>query len=165
LVDSGYHRPVSDQSKGSLACVFSLERVVETQVRTPQMVFMQPQRLIVPLFQRPYVWNEDNQWEPLWNDVVHVARRLLDNPGAAHHPHFLGAVVFQQVQNPAGTLQERTIIDGQQRMTTLQFAVAALSVMLRALGHTEYLSAGETCLENSDERNMRDKKIEPFNCD
>jgi hypothetical protein len=31
---------------------------METQVRTPQMVFMQPQRLIVPLFQRPYVWNE-----------------------------------------------------------------------------------------------------------
>jgi hypothetical protein len=38
----------------------------------PQMVFMQPQRLVVPLFQRPYVWNEENQWEPLWNDVVRV---------------------------------------------------------------------------------------------
>ena len=46
---------------------------METQVRTPQMVFMQPQRLVVPLFQRPYVWNEENQWEPLWNDVVRVA--------------------------------------------------------------------------------------------
>jgi uncharacterized protein with ParB-like and HNH nuclease domain len=46
---------------------------VETQVRTPQMVFMRPQRLVVPLFQRPYVWNEENQWEPLWNDVVRVA--------------------------------------------------------------------------------------------
>ncbi len=46
-----------------------------TQVRSPQMVFMQPQRLVVPLFQRPYVWNEENQWEPLWNDVVRVADR------------------------------------------------------------------------------------------
>jgi uncharacterized protein with ParB-like and HNH nuclease domain len=36
---------------------------METQVRTPQMIFMQPQRLVVPLFQRPYVWNEENQWE------------------------------------------------------------------------------------------------------
>jgi uncharacterized protein with ParB-like and HNH nuclease domain len=34
---------------------------METQVRTPQAVFMQPQRLDVPLFQRPYVWNEENQ--------------------------------------------------------------------------------------------------------
>jgi hypothetical protein len=25
---------------------------MDTQVRTPQLVFMQPQRLIVPLFQR-----------------------------------------------------------------------------------------------------------------
>ena len=37
---------------------------METQVRTPQMIFMQPQRLVVPLFQRPYVWNEETQWEP-----------------------------------------------------------------------------------------------------
>ena len=34
---------------------------METQVCTPQMVFMQPQRLVVPLFQRPCVWNEENQ--------------------------------------------------------------------------------------------------------
>ena len=27
-----------------------------------KMVFMQPQRLVVPLFQRPYVSNEENQW-------------------------------------------------------------------------------------------------------
>src|SRR6266566_866551 len=58
---------------------------VETQVRTPQMVFMQPQRLVVPLFQRPYVWNEENQWEPLWNDVVRVADRLLAGPTDNHH--------------------------------------------------------------------------------
>jgi len=47
-------------------------------------------------------------------------------------------------------------------MATLQFALAALSVMLRAWGHTEYLSAVEACLKNSDERNMRDKNIGPF---
>jgi hypothetical protein len=43
---------------------------METQVRTPQMVFMQPQRFVVPLFQRPYVWNEENQWEPLWGKIT-----------------------------------------------------------------------------------------------
>jgi uncharacterized protein with ParB-like and HNH nuclease domain len=93
---------------------------VETQVRTPQMVFMQPQRLAVPLFQRPYVWNEENQWEPLWNDVARVAERVINKPAENHHPHFLGAVVLQQVQRQTGQMQERTIIDGQQRLTTLQ---------------------------------------------
>jgi len=77
---------------------------------------MQPQRLTVPLFQRPYVWNEENQWEPLWSDIVRMTERLLAAPNAKHHPHFLGAVVLQQVSNSAGTMQERTIIDGQQRL-------------------------------------------------
>lgn len=94
---------------------------------------MQPQRLVVPLFQRPYVWNEENQWEPLWNDVVRVTDRLLRHPSDKHHPHFLGAVVLQQVQNPAGTLQERTIIDGQQRLTTLQLLFDALHAELTAV--------------------------------
>jgi hypothetical protein len=109
---------------------------MDTQVRTPQMVFMQPQRLVVPLFQRPYVWNETNQWDPLWSDLVRVADRLLGQPTAKHHPHFLGAVVLQQVQNPTGLMQERTIIDGQQRLTTLQLLLDAL--------HGELVVAGAT---------------------
>lgn len=97
---------------------------------------MQPQRLIVPLFQRPYVWNEENQWEPLWNDVIRVTERFLAEPRAKHHPHFLGAVVLQQIQNPTGQLQERTIIDGQQRLTTLQILLDALHIELLAVGAT-----------------------------
>ena len=95
---------------------------------------MQPQRLIVPLFQRRYVWNQESQWEPLWNDVVRVADRILKQPHSMHQPHFLGAVVLQQVQNPVGLMQTRTIIDGQQRLTTLQLLLDAL--------HAELLSVG-----------------------
>src|SRR4026208_406276 len=106
---------------------------METQVRTPQMVFMQPQRLVVPLFQRPYVWNEENQWDPLWDDVVRAADRVLTRPFDKHHPHFLGAVVLQQVQKQTGQMQERTIIDGQQRLTTLQLLLDALHAELLAV--------------------------------
>jgi hypothetical protein len=100
------------------------------------MVFMQPQRLIVPLFQRPYVWNEENQWAPLWADVTRVAERLLGDPQGKHQPHFLGAVVLQQVQNQTGSMQERTIIDGQQRLTTLQLLLDALHAELDAVAAT-----------------------------
>lgn len=103
---------------------------METQVRTPQLVFMQPQRLIVPLFQRRYVWNQESQWEPLWNDVVRVAERILQQPLVKPQPHFLGAVVLQQIQNPVGLMQTRTIIDGQQRLTTLQLLLDALHAEL-----------------------------------
>ena len=62
---------------------------METQVRTPNAIFGQPQRFLVPLFQRPYVWNEEQQWEPLWKDLERVAARLLRNPSNNHEPHFL----------------------------------------------------------------------------
>jgi hypothetical protein len=122
---------------------------METQVRTPQAVFMQPQRLKVPLFQRPYVWNEDDQWEPLWCDVTRVAERLLGQPHAPHQPHFLGAVVLQQLQNPSGTMQERTIIDGQQRLTTLQLLIDALSRELQRVGAEQCASRLEDLTMNA----------------
>jgi hypothetical protein len=107
---------------------------METQVRTPQLVFMQPQRLMVPLFQRPYVWNRESQWDPLWCDVIRVTDRLLTEPVGKHQPHFLGAVVLQQLQNPVGSLQTRTVIDGQQRLTTLQLLLDALHAEMEAGG-------------------------------
>ena len=84
--------------------------------------------------QRPYVWNEENQWKPLWSDVVRLAERILRQPDSKHHPHFLGAVVLQQVQKPTGLMQERTIIDGQQRLTTLQLLLHALEHFSIRLG-------------------------------
>ena len=111
---------------------------------------MQPQRLIVPLFQRPYVWNEENQWEPLWDDVVRVTERLLANPYAKQFPHFLGAVVLQQVQNPIDTMQQRTIIDGQQRLTTLQLLFDSLHAQLVAVEAHAPAMRLETLVRNAE---------------
>src|SRR5262245_4155292 len=122
---------------------------METQVQTPQRVFMQPQRLIVPLFQRPYVWNEETQWEPLWSDVIRVADRVLAKPAGRHSPHFLGAVVLQQVQNPVGRMQEWTIIDGQQRLTTLQLMLDALHAQLLAANANGPAQRIEPLVENA----------------
>jgi len=123
---------------------------METQVRTPQLVFMQPQRLVVPLFQRPYVWNEESQWEPLWQDITRVAARQLADPAIQHSPHFLGAVVLQQVPNPMGSLQERVIIDGQQRLTTLQLLLDALHAELHSVEATQSASRIETLVCNQE---------------
>lgn len=122
---------------------------METNVRTPNAIFGQPQRFLVPLFQRPYVWNEEQQWDPLWRDLERVALRLLANPHAKHAPHFLGAVVLQQVESRTGELQERMIIDGQQRLTTLQILLDALHAELARIGaevpagRLEYLIAND----------------------
>jgi hypothetical protein len=97
---------------------------METRVRTPHDVFFQPQRLLVPLFQRPYVWSREGQWAPLWEDVRRQADRLLEHFGPAG-PHFLGAVVLQNQAGSLGHLPQWTIIDGQQRLTTLQLLLDA----------------------------------------
>src|SRR3954471_7986831 len=141
---------------------------METQVRTPQMVFMQPQRLVVPLFQRPYVWNEENQWEPLWNDVVRVADRVLATPHVRTHPHFLGAVVLQQTPSATGLMQERTIIDGQQRLTTLQLLLDALHAELLAVDATAPAMRIEPLVVNAEPFRWRPEyrfKVWPTNRD
>ncbi|MDQ4489048.1 DUF262 domain-containing protein [Sinomonas sp. ASV486] len=106
---------------------------METSVKTPLEVFFQPQQLMVPLFQRPYVWSQDGQWQPLWDDVQRLADRLLAGGNAA--PHFLGAVVLQHVLQEAGHVQGRSVIDGQQRLTTLQLLLHAAYVEVSASGN------------------------------
>ena len=141
---------------------------MDTQVRTPQAIFTQPQRLLVPLFQRPYVWNEELQWEPLWKDLERVANRLLQNPGGVQAPHFLGAVVLQQVQTPTSDLQQRTIIDGQQRLTTLQLLLDALHSELSAHGVAVPAARLEPLVSNAEAfcRSREDRfKVWPTNRD
>lgn len=89
-------------------------------------IFGRPVNYLVPLYQRSYVWTKDLQWEPLWQDVRDVADRQLDHsPDNDSIPHFLGAVVLERSLLGRGLIDGRTIIDGQQRLTTLQLLVAA----------------------------------------
>jgi hypothetical protein len=101
---------------------------VQTFIRTPQDVFANQQRLVVPLFQRPYVWNQELQWQPLWDDLTRVAEQLI---AGEHLTHFIGAVVIQESRSAFGQLPHWTIIDGQQRLTTLQLLLDALRVEVR----------------------------------
>lgn len=92
-------------------------------------VFSAPTRYTVPLFQRPYVWGKEEQWQPLWNDLRELSERVLNPP--SHKPvagHFLGTVVLEQLKTAAIAMPQHQVIDGQQRLTTLQ-------LLLKAAGH------------------------------
>jgi Protein of unknown function DUF262/Restriction Enzyme Adenine Methylase Associated/Protein of unknown function (DUF1524) len=141
---------------------------MDTQVRTPQAIFMQPQRLLVPLFQRPYVWNEELQWEPLWKDLERVATRLLQSPNTTQAPHFLGAIVLQQLPTLTSDLQQRTVIDGQQRLTTLQLLLDAVHSEIAMVGASMPAARLEPLIANSEpfRRNKEDRfKVWPTNRD
>lgn len=42
---------------------------MDTDIPTPKDLFQQEVRYTIQPFQRSYVWSQDDQWEPLWEDV------------------------------------------------------------------------------------------------
>lgn len=85
----------------------------------------------MPPYQRPYVWTEELQWEPLWEDVERITDSRL---AGEDRRHFLGAVVIRREKTPVGGITEWSIIDGQQRLTTLQLVMSALAFAAAAAG-------------------------------
>lgn len=141
---------------------------MKTDTYTPADIFTAPQRLLVPLFQRSYVWNQDLHWEPMWRDLKRVMTRYMAQPDAAHQPHFLGAVVVQQIQNPIGEIQQRTIIDGQQRLTTIQLMFDAIHAQLESIGAKRPAGRLKKLIENDEDscNKPEDKfKVWPTNKD
>lgn len=133
---------------------------------TIERVFDHTERLEAPLFQRPYVWTEDENWVPLWESIRSVAERRLANQ--TRRPHFLGAIVLDQLTTPTGKLHARQIIDGQQRLSTLQLALAAARDLAEAAGHPRYaqsfrkLTVNEVPLSDDPDETF---KIWPTNAD
>ena len=107
---------------------------MRTNLLTPRNLFVQPVRYEIPAFQRRYVWKQDEQWEPLWDDVENLAQPLLDHAHA--EPHFMGAIVLQQKLVASATIERRIVVDGQQRLTTLQLLIGAIQKVLEERGHS-----------------------------
>lgn len=104
-------------------------------------IFDSKKRYLVPLFQRQYVWSREVQWEPLWEDIKSKACAKLDNQEVP--PHFLGALVLDQVRTYGNAVPSHIIIDGQQRLTTFQIFLATLRNICRNLDdhrHAEELN-------------------------
>src|SRR5690606_19836274 len=75
---------------------------------------------------------ERQNWEPIWFDIRALVERLLKD--GAVSPHFLGAIVLDQVLNQTGEIESRQVIDGQQRLTTLQLLLGALRDLAASRG-------------------------------
>ena len=99
-------------------------------------LFEKKMRLEVPLFQRQYVWSQEEQWQPLWEDIARKFTEWLE--GRKDAPvHFLGAMVLDQKQTPATHVERRQVVDGQQRLITLQIFLAGLRDFCREQGCEE----------------------------
>jgi hypothetical protein len=121
---------------------------METFKRTPLQLFNLPQHFVIPLFQRPYVWKEDEQWEPLWKDIRRVAELRITEPHL-NPQHFLGAIVLQAHDAGSNRVTTWNVIDGQQRLTTLQLLMDATSAVLTQVGSDRFASQLESLTHNS----------------
>jgi len=122
-------------------------------------IFEKKIQLEVPLFQRQYVWNKEHQWEPLWEDISLKFTQYINGRKDAPQ-HFLGAMVLDQKQTPTTHVEKRQIIDGQQRLTTLQIFLAALRDFCREHGCDELAKECESFTLNKGM--MADQKIDRF---
>jgi hypothetical protein len=104
---------------------------MEANAKTAQKLFDGSDRYVVPSYQRPYVWEEERQWQPLWEDIERLANARLEGRDEVH---FLGAVVLRQEASSPGGLSEWSVIDGQQRLTSLQLIFSALAAAARLDG-------------------------------
>jgi uncharacterized protein with ParB-like and HNH nuclease domain len=123
-------------------------------------IFEKKMRLEVPLFQRQYVWNREKHWEPLWEDIERKFYEYVD--GRTDAPvHFLGAMVLDQKQTPTTHVERRQVIDGQQRLTTLQLFLAAFRDLCtkadaRDLAkETERFTLNQGMMNNPDEEKFK----------
>lgn len=89
----------------------------------------------VPRFQRDYSWQEE-QWIDLWQDIRDIVPD--ENPF-----HYMGYLVLQSADN-----ENFTIIDGQQRLTTISILILAVLYELKTL------------IQNSAESETNKKRLE-----
>ena len=110
------------------ANVLDLNTLFETQVS-----------FRIPQFQRPYAWKKEKQWKPLWDDVRKFAERLIELEEDAKDetpPHFMGAIVLQLRSQVTGEVVKRLVVDGQQRLTTLQLLIQATQEEFQNINET-----------------------------
>ncbi|MXZ91742.1 MAG: DUF262 domain-containing protein [Chloroflexi bacterium] len=103
---------------------------------SPSKLFSQPIRYEIPPYQRRYVWEQEPQWEPLWEDVLSTAEDYLEGRSV---PHFMGTVVLDHRSGENSVTQARpcTVVDGQQRLTTIQLLLDAVQEAVEQRGFSD----------------------------
>ena len=101
---------------------------MEAGKRTVRDIFNRGRNLEIPFFQRAYVWDTE-QWQRFLDDMRAVSK--------ANKPYFLGSVILKQQETSSDKDSVLTVIDGQQRLTTLNIFLKVLC--LKTGADTEFI--------------------------
>lgn len=90
--------------------------------------------LVIPRFQRPYSWDDENL-EDFWNDVVQ----------AEGEDYFIGSMVLYQSGR-----QQYGVVDGQQRLTTITILLCVIRNAFQQLGNGNLAKGLHALIERGD---------------
>ncbi|HQQ20988.1 MAG TPA: DUF262 domain-containing HNH endonuclease family protein [Bacteroidales bacterium] len=90
---------------------------MEAGKRTIRDIFNRGRNLEIPFFQRAYVWDIE-QWQRFLEDMRMVS--------STQKPYFLGSIILKQQETASNKDSILTVIDGQQRLTTLNIFMKVL---------------------------------------
>ena len=109
-------------------------------------LFNECSQYLIPLFQRGYVWTLPRHVAPLWQDLIErvdaLEERQKDLQAVSNanklkplRKHFLGTLVVTELKSGtySGRISTREVIDGQQRLTTLQILLLAFRDVVKPL--------------------------------
>ena len=106
----------------------------------------------IPRNQRRYVWNKEN-WNDLYEDIVFS---IIQNK-----PHFMGSIVLEE-SDKKHDLTYYTIIDGQQRITTVTLMLIAI---MKLFYENDMDDAYEGTISYLQAKNNRNQKLNILNSD
>lgn len=98
----------------------------------------------IPRNQRRYVWKKE-QWKDLFEDIIFSINQ--------NKAHFVGSIVLEQGQKKDG-LSYYTIIDGQQRLTTITLMLLAIMKHFNENGMKNDFLGTVTYLQSKDNQNQ-----------
>ncbi len=106
-----------------------INKKMDTDIWNLGKLFKKQRQWVVPVYQRHYVWKskDDDQIPGMWEDWRDQADEILKEE--IPRPHYFGAIIYSDKKkrvNEIDNIDKMNLVDGQQRLTTFQLALAAL---------------------------------------
>lgn len=111
------------------------------------------------MYQRHYEWERKEQWEPLWADIQDKAEEVLQGT-VRNYSHYMGALILSEGKAKHGQVPIKQVIDGQQRITTLELVINALYRTATERGEIKQAAFLESHILNEKPHLMDDPTVE-----
>ncbi len=132
-----------------------------------------PYKWRIPVYQRHYAWDAEEDFGPtqsFWEVVEEQAKKrlLAKSPGDKQpHPHYFGAILVENKPEPLSSVQLYDVVDGQQRLTTLNVVLFSLIGLAAQKGHKKKVKdeLAEYIFSDPSPDKRKNPKLVPTNFD